>query len=249
MSSEHRIFGLHAVEAALKTGRVRELWLQAGRADVRLQRLKRRATGRGVVVHVIPRRELDEMAAGGRHQGAVAAVEEAKSLGEGHLLDLLQATREPPLLLVLDGVTDPHNLGACLRSADAAGVTAVIAPRDRAAGLTATARKVASGAAETVPFIQVTNLARTLREIQEFGVWVVGLAGEGEFSLYDQRLDGPLAIVMGAEGKGLRRLTRETCDALLRIPMVGTVGSLNVSVAAGVALFEALRQRAIEAGG
>ena len=183
------------------------------------------------------------MAPEGRHQGVVAKVSAALALP--HTLDgVLEGLSEPALLLVLDGVQDPHNLGACLRVADAMGAHAVIAPKDRAAGLNPTVRKVASGAAETVPFITVTNLARTLRELQELGIWVVGTAGEAENDLFGMKLDGPLALVLGAEGEGLRRLTRENCDQLARIPMFGTVESLNVSVAAGICLFEARRQRA-----
>jgi 23S rRNA (guanosine2251-2'-O)-methyltransferase len=163
-----------------------------------------------------------------------------------NLAELLDGINGSPLILVLDGVTDPHNLGACLRVADAAGAHAVIAPRDRAVGLNATAAKVASGAADTVPYITVTNLARALRELKDAGVWVVGTAGEATKSLYDTELDGPVALVMGAEGEGMRRLTRDTCDVVMQIPMAGTVESLNVSVASGVCLFEAVRQRAVK---
>jgi len=188
------------------------------------------------------RQRLDGMAPEGRHQGVVAKV--AAALALPHTLDgVLEGLSEPALLLVLDGVQDPHNLGACLRVADAMGAHAVIAPKDRAAGLNPTVRKVASGAAETIPFITVTNLARTLRELQDLGIWVVGTAGESENDLFGMKLDGPLALVLGAEGEGLRRLTRENCDQLARIPMFGTVESLNVSVAAGMCLFEARRQR------
>jgi 23S rRNA (guanosine2251-2'-O)-methyltransferase len=190
------------------------------------------------------RDRLDRLAGGTGHQGIAAQVNAPAALGEKALDELLTALEEPPLLLVLDGVQDPHNLGACLRSADAAGAHAVIAPRDRAAGLTPVACKVASGAAESVPFIQVTNLARTLRHLRDgWQVRVVGTAGEAETLLYDADLTGPLALVMGSEEKGLRRLTREQCDLLVRLPMAGAVESLNVSVAAGVALFEAVRQR------
>ena len=187
--------------------------------------------------------ELDRMAAGGVHQGVVAEVAEAVAPGEGDLEDIVRAAGPGVLLLVLDGVQDPHNLGACLRTADAAGVHAVIAPRDRAAGLTAVARKVAAGAAEAVPFIQVTNLARTLGRLKELGLWIVGAAGQAEMDLYQADLKGPLVIVMGSEGAGLRRLTREACDFTVRLPMQGVVESLNVSVATGIVLYEALRQR------
>ena len=161
---------------------------------------------------------------------------------------MIEASTSPPLLLVLDGITDPHNLGACLRTADASGVLAVIAPKDKSVGLTPTVRKVASGAAETVPFVQVTNLARTLDQLKARGVWVVGTADDGEASIHEADLKGPLALVMGAEGKGMRRLTREKCDVLVRIPMLGQVESLNVSVATGVCLYEALRQRGAGSG-
>jgi 23S rRNA (guanosine2251-2'-O)-methyltransferase len=164
-----------------------------------------------------------------------------------HLSDVLETLTEPPLLLVLDGIQDPHNLGACLRSADAFGVHAVIAPKDRAVGITATVEKVACGAAETVPYITVTNLARTLRELKEQGIWVVGAAGEAKQDLHGFKHTGPLAIVLGAEGEGLRRLTMETCDELVRIPMLGSVESLNVSVSTGIFLFEARRQRSVSA--
>ncbi|WP_455198376.1 23S rRNA (guanosine(2251)-2'-O)-methyltransferase RlmB, partial [Kaarinaea lacus] len=178
-----------------------------------------------------------------RHQGVVASAIAPRVLSESELDTLLDKLTDPPFLLVLDGVTDPHNLGACLRSADAAGIQAVITTKDRSASLTPTAVKVASGAAQTVPFVQVTNLARCLRNLKDRGIWLAGLDGEAEQSLYDTDLSGPLAIVMGAEGKGLRRLSREHCDYLARIPMAGTVESLNVSVATGVCLFEAHRQR------
>jgi 23S rRNA (guanosine2251-2'-O)-methyltransferase len=187
---------------------------------------------------------LDTRQPGVNHQGVVATTQAPAALDEKALKTLIEDLQEPPLLLILNGVQDPHNLGACLRSADAAGVHAVIAPKDRSVGLTPTACKVASGAAETVPLVQVTNLARTLRWLQdEAGIWVVGTAGETDTLLYDADLQGPLALVMGAEGKGMRRLTREACDALVCLPMAGSVESLNVSVAAGICLFEAVRQR------
>lgn len=240
-----KLFGLHAVQAALRAGEpVRLLWLLESRHDARLQAVRDLAASRGIAIRTASRAELDQQAQGGRHQGVVAELAgESRQLPTD--LDTLLAGlgEESPFLLVLDGVQDPHNLGACLRSANAAGVHAVIAPKDRAAGLTPTARKVASGAAEYTPFITVTNLARTLRQLQDAGVWVVGAAGEAEQSLYAADLRGPLALVLGAEGAGLRRLTREHCDLLVRLPMAGEVESLNVSVAAGVCLFEARRQR------
>jgi len=239
------VFGLHAVEALLRApGRVRELWLDAGRRDQRMRELAARAEQGKVRVQWVEKEKLDELSQQGRHQGAVARVRPSQALSESALEELLVNLTEPAFLLILDGVQDPHNLGACLRTADGAGVHAVIAPRDRAAGLNPTVRKVASGAAETVPFIQVTNLARTLRMLRENGVRVVGTAGEAEQTVYQADLTGPLAVVLGAEGKGMRRLTRDHCDLLVHIPMQGGVESLNVSVATGVCLYEALRQRA-----
>ena len=242
MDEQRLVGGLHAIRAALDGG-VERLWVDRARRDGRLRALVEQAQRAGVPVERVERGELDAMLPGVNHQGAVARCHGAAAGDEATLRGLLQAA-PAPLLLVLDGVTDPLNLGACLRTADAAGVTAVVAPRDRAAGLGATARKVAAGAAESVPFVQVTNLARTLAELAEAGVWIAGLAGEGETTLHAADLRGPLALVLGGEGRGLRRLTRERCDLLLRIPMAGRVESLNVSVAAGVALFEAVRQRA-----
>ncbi len=244
--SESLIFGLHAVQAALASGQdgITSIYLDRQRSDRRLQALIGAAEAAGVAVCFVDRVELDRLAGGQRHQGAVAKVRAMGPRNETFLEELLTGLGEPAFLLVLDGVQDPHNLGACLRTADATGVHALIAPRDRACGLTPVARKVASGAAETVPFVQVTNLARTLRFLRETGIWVVGTALEGsEGELFDTDLRGPLALVLGAEGKGLRRLTRENCDRLVHIPMAGTVQSLNVSVAAAVSLYEALRQR------
>lgn len=243
--STELVFGLHAVEAALRhqSEDVEALWIDTHRRDRGVEALRDRAEALGIPVHSAGRKDLDQMVSGARHQGAVARVRPAAVGSEQDLDRLLEGLSEPPFLLILDGVQDPHNLGACLRSADAAGVHAVIAPKDRAVSLTATVRKVASGAAETVPFIQVTNLARTLEQLKQAGVWLTGLAGEADQTLYQIDLKGPLALVMGAEGSGLRRLTREHCDFLARIPMTGTVESLNVSVAAGICLFEAVRQR------
>lgn len=244
MAATELVFGLHSVEAVLRhPNGVVELWLDAARRDQRLQALAAAAEAAGVRPQWVERQTLDKLAGGGRHQGAAARVRPAEARSEAFLDRLLTELEVPPFLLILDGVTDPHNLGACLRSADAAGVHAVIAPRDKACGLTPVARKVASGAAATVPFVQVTNLARTLRLLKDAGVFLVGAAVETETVLYDADLRGALGIVLGAEGSGLRRLTREHCDVLVRIPMVGNVESLNVSVAAGVCLFEALRQR------
>jgi 23S rRNA (guanosine2251-2'-O)-methyltransferase len=246
MSGEETIIGLHAVAAALKgdPGNVLGIWVDRRRRDSRMGALLEEARRRGVSVQPLERAELDRLSEGGNHQGVVARLGRAPAvLDEHQLLERLARTREPPLVLVLDGVQDPHNLGACLRSADAAGVHAVVAPADRAVGLTPVVRKVACGAADTVPFVRVTNLARTLRRLQTEGMWLVGADGEAGVSLYDTDLAGPVAIVLGAEGRGLRRLTRDVCDRLAAIPLVGRVESLNVSVAAGVFLFEARRQR------
>ena len=246
--AEQLIHGLHAVAAALnhEPEQVRGLWLERQRRDGRMQALLDQAAGHGVAIHWADRAELDRLSGGARHQGVVARLAvQQRSYDEADLPALLAAADGPALLLVLDGVQDPHNLGACLRSAAAAGVQALIAPTDRAAGLTATVRKVASVAAEIVPFVSVTNLARTLRGLQEQGVWIVGAAGEADATLYEVDFTPPTAIVLGAEEKGLRRLTREVCDRLARIPMAGGMESLNVSVAAGIFLFEARRQRGV----
>ena len=203
---------------------------------------------KGVKFRLAPREEFDrtlqkQELREARHQGVLMLTTAAPVLKENDLEAMLDGLQVTPLLLILDGVTDPHNLGACIRSADGAGVHAVVVPKDKSAGLTPTVSKVACGAAEVVPFIQVTNLARTLKELQQGGVWVVGTAGEAEQTLYQARLTGPMALVMGAEGKGMRRLTREHCDELIKLPMAGSVSSLNVSVATGICLFEVVRQR------
>jgi 23S rRNA (guanosine2251-2'-O)-methyltransferase len=231
------------VQAALRAGRVEMLWLEAGRHDGRIERLVAVAHEQGVPVHRASQAELDHLLQGLSHQGAVARCKRAASWAEEQLESILCGRNQPLFLLILDGVQDPHNLGACLRTADAAGVHAVMAPKDRAVGLTPVVRKVASGAAEHIPFIPVTNLARTLRALKDRGLWLVGAAGDAPQSLYDTDLTGPLALVLGGEGKGLRRLTREHCDTLVRIPMLGSVESLNVSVATAICLYEALRQR------
>jgi 23S rRNA (guanosine2251-2'-O)-methyltransferase len=244
--SGQMIVGIHAVRTALKHGaqRIETLWFDSARKDRRLRQLLDEARAAGLRPRASDRKTLDSMTSGANHQGVVAHGEMPTSLGESSLDDLLGALEVPPFLLVLDGITDPHNLGACLRSADGAGVHAVITPRDRAGGLTPVVCKVASGAAETLPFVQVTNLARTLRYLQDVHrVFVVGAAGEADTSLFRADLTGPLALVLGAEGEGMRRLTRETCDQLVHLPMAGHVESLNVSVATGVCLYEALRQR------
>ena len=235
------LFGFHAVTVRLKTApqSIVELHLDPSRRDARMRQFVERAVGMKVVESDETR--LTALAGSARHQGVVARV---NPLPQGHSLDdLLDAVEGPPLLLVLDGVTDPHNLGACLRVADGAGVHAVIAPKDHAVGLNATVAKVASGAAETVPYLMVTNLARTLNELKERDIRVIGASDDAAQTLYQADLSGPLALVLGAEGAGLRQLTRKTCDALLRIPMRGAVESLNVSVASGICLYEAMRQR------
>lgn len=238
------IYGIHAVKALLERDpqRFLEVFILKGRDDRRLQPLIAELEATGIVIQVANRQWLDEKVEGAVHQGIIARVREGRQYQENDLPALLDGTAAP-FLLVLDGVTDPHNLGACLRSADAAGVHAVIVPRDRSAQLNATAKKVACGAAESVPLIRVTNLARTLRLLKEMNVWVVGTAGEADHTLYQSKMTGPMALVMGAEGEGMRRLTREHCDELISIPMAGSVSSLNVSVATGIRLFEAVRQR------
>jgi 23S rRNA (guanosine2251-2'-O)-methyltransferase len=239
------VFGLHAVRAVLvrRPKDMLRLTIVAGRDDARVRELRRFAAAQGIAPVAASAEALDRETGGAAHQGVVAEVRPSAPLDENSLLDLLTGLADPALVLVLDGVSDPHNLGACLRTADAAGATAVVAPRDRAAGLTPVVRKVAAGAAETVPFAQVTNLARALRDMKSAGIWIAGTAEDGERELFEADLTGPLALVMGSEGRGLRRLTRECCDFTLRLPMLGSVGSLNVSVAAGITLYEALRQR------
>ena len=243
--SNELIFGFHSIEAILskEPERFLEIYALKGREDKRLNGVINHARKFGISIQFMQRKALDDKARGEQHQGVIARVRAGKQYSEKDLDDIIKR-EDTPFLLVLDGITDPHNLGACLRSADAAGVHAVVVPKDKSAKLNATARKVACGAAETVPLVQVTNLARTLREIKDAGVWVVGTAGETDTTLFEANLTGPIAVVMGAEGDGMRRLTREHCDVLVKIPMVGTVSSLNVSVATGISLFEVLRQRA-----
>ncbi|WP_456377660.1 23S rRNA (guanosine(2251)-2'-O)-methyltransferase RlmB [Thiolapillus sp.] len=244
--SSRYVAGIHSVRTALKHGaeQIQGIWFDSRRNDRRLGQLLSEARKSGMQVFATDKTELERLAPGARHQGVVARVAMPAARGEDYLDRLLEELQEPPFLLVLDGVQDPHNLGACLRTADAAGVHAVIAPRDRAVGLTPVACKVASGAAESVPFIQVTNLARTLRQLRKAcGLWVVGLAGEAEQSIYQADLKGPLVMVMGGEEKGIRRLVREQCDLLASVPMAGVVESVNVSVATAAGLFEAVRQR------
>ena len=239
-------FGIHAVNSLLRRSpdRILSLSIQVDRNDKRIQELVSLAQNQGVALARVPKAELDQLTTE-RHQGVVAVIERIETtalLSERDLPSFLGAIA-CPLVLVLDGVTDPHNLGACLRSADAAGVHAVVVPKDNSAELNATARKVASGAADVVPLVSVTNLARTLKALKDAGLWVIGTTGDADVLVYEQDLGLPAAIVMGAEGAGMRRLTTEACDFLVKLPMLGAVSSLNVSVATGIILFEAVRQR------
>ncbi|MBQ0931403.1 23S rRNA (guanosine(2251)-2'-O)-methyltransferase RlmB [Ideonella sp. 4Y16] len=244
--SSKTLYGFHAVTVRLKTApeSIDEIHLDATRRDARMRSFAERAREAGVRVLESNDEQLSRLAASPRHQGVVARVQPLKprhSLDE--VMEDVEAAGIAPLLLALDGVTDPHNLGACLRVADGAGAHAVIAPKDHAVGLNATVAKVASGAAETVPYLMVTNLARSLTEMKERGLRIIGTSDDAERTIYDLDLSGPVALVLGAEGKGLRQITRKTCDELVSIPMAGAVESLNVSVAAGVCLYEVLRQR------
>jgi 23S rRNA (guanosine2251-2'-O)-methyltransferase len=242
MAQEQVLYGLHAVGARLRqqADSVRLLYVDRNRNDVRMRKLVELAKAAKLECHAVDASRLEALAKGGIHQGVIAF---ARPRAAGDLEEILSGLTGDPLLLVLDGVTDPHNLGACLRTADAMGVHAVIAPKDRSAPLTPVAYKVASGAADSVPYLLVTNLARSLRDIKDRGIWIMGSAGEAEDSVFEAKLTGPLAIVLGAEGAGMRRLTREHCDTLVSVPMFGVVESLNVSVAAGILLFEVQRQR------
>src|SRR6516225_2365441 len=245
MTSPPRIlFGFHAITVRLKTApqSIIELHVETGRRDARMRQFVERAREAGARIVETDGARLDKLAGSPRHQGVVARVE---AVPMPHSLDdVVENIEGPPLLLVLDGVTDPHNLGACLRVADGAGAHAVVAPKDHAVGVNATVAKVASGAAETVPYLMVTNLARTLTELKEHDIRIIGTSDDAEHTLYDLDLTGPVAFVLGAEGDGMRQLTRKTCDQLVRIPTAGAVESLNVSVASAVCLYEALRQRA-----
>lgn len=243
MSSPRVLFGFHAITVRMKTApkSILELHVETARRDARMRAFAERAREAGIKIVDSDGDRLDKLAGSSRHQGVVARVEAVKM---PHSLDeVVENIEGPPLLLVLDGVTDPHNLGACLRVADGSGTHAVVAPKDHAVGINATVAKVASGAAETVPYIMVTNLARTLTELKEHDIRIIGTSDDAEHTLYDLDLTGPVAFVLGAEGDGMRQLTRKTCDELVRIPMAGAVESLNVSVASAVCLYEALRQR------
>lgn len=244
MAQQEYIYGIHSIAAVLENEpeRLLEIMVAKGRNDDRMNSIVNLARQHKISVQFVQRKTLDEKSKGEQNQGILARAKPARILDEADLDNILKEN-EMPFLLVLDGVTDPHNLGACLRNADAAGAHGVIVPKDNAVAITPVVRKVAVGAAETVPLIQVTNLTRTLKHIQQKGVWVVGTAGEAEQLIYDCKMQGAIAIVMGAEGKGMRRLTRETCDELVKLPMAGAVSSLNVSVASGICLFEVVRQR------
>lgn len=238
------IYGIHAINAVLEKEpqRIVEVFMLKERQEKRLLTLVTQLEESGISIQTVSKQWLDKQSENATHQGILARVKPGRQYQENDLLEIIEQS-VMPLILILDGITDPHNLGACLRSADAAGVDAVIVPKDRSAQLTSIAKKVASGAAETVPLIRVTNLARTMRFLQEQNIWIVGTAGEADHTLFQSKLTGRLAIVMGAEGDGMRRLTREHCDELVSIPMAGSVSSLNVSVATGICLFEAIRQR------
>lgn len=246
--NDEYIFGMHPVLAALEDSpqHIDAVWLDQHRNDHRSSKIMQAARAVHIRVHQVPRAKLDQLTNGAQHQGVVARYRTEPSRSEEDLEMFLPTLQTTPFLLVLDGVQDPHNLGACLRTADAAGVQAVIIPRDQVVSVTAAVRRVASGAAENVPVFQVTNLARALKKLREAGIWLVGTAGEGEQEIFDVDLTGPLALILGGEEAGLRRLTRENCDFLVRIPMAGRVESLNVSVAAGVCLYEAVRQRRLK---
>ncbi len=243
MNRTRFVYGLHAVASLLRRKAALEVWVQVGRNDSRIKEIRQLANKAHVSVTDMEKKQLDQETDGARHQGVLAIT--TVDVGVLGLDDFLDSLTGDTLLLVLDGVQDPHNLGACLRTADAAGAQAVIIPKDRAVGLTPAARKVAVGAADHIPVIQVTNLARALKNLQERRIRVIGLAEEAHTSLFDTDLCGSLALVMGAEERGLRRLTKESCDVLVHLPMAGSVDSLNVSVAAGIALFEASRQQRI----
>ena len=240
--SQQLIYGIHAVQQALSNADAGTLYLQADRHDARVQAILKQVPPQ-IVVQKVSKATLDQMV-DERHQGVVLVMaQQASRANTQNLETVISQAGEQALVLVLDGVQDPHNLGACLRSADAAGVCAVVVPKDKACSITPVVRKVACGAAETMPVFSVTNIARTIEQLQQLGCWVAGLAGEAEQTLYDLDLKGPTAIVMGAEGDGMRRLTKEKCDFLVKLPMLGSVTSLNVSVATGVVLYEAVRQR------
>ncbi|WP_036253876.1 23S rRNA (guanosine(2251)-2'-O)-methyltransferase RlmB [Methylobacter sp. BBA5.1] len=242
-----KLFGIHAVQAALDYSpkKINKAWVDTQRQDKRLMQVIDNLLSLGIEPEKTDRKKLDRFAEGKNHQGIVIEVEMPAELSESDLKQAVETSSGTPLLLVLDNVQDPHNLGACLRTADATGVQGVIITKDNATGITPTVCKVASGAAETVPVYQVTNLSRTLRWLKEQGIWIMGATGAATQTVYQTDLTMPLAMVVGAEGKGLRRLTQEQCDFLVKLPMLGQVESLNLSVATGVLLYEAMRQRSI----
>ena len=245
-TKSHYVYGMHAVQAVLEREPelVSHIWIENSRRDAKAKKILQLAHEANIKPERVKSEELAKMVGeGANHQGVVAMSKDVPAGNEKDLKKLVEKLNEPAFLLILDGVQDPHNLGACLRTADAAGVHAVIAPKDKASGLTSVVRKVACGAAETIPFIQVTNLARTMRDLQQAGLWMIGTSLDTDQDLFQADLTGPLALVLGAEGKGLRRLTEENCDSLVKLPMLGTVQSLNVSVSAGICLYEAVRQR------
>jgi len=246
--TETWIVGINPVESALANDpeRVRELLVEQNSKNARINEILAIARKRGIQVRTMGKDQLEKMSGEARHQGVVARYETPPMLGENDLEGLVEAAGHDALVLVLDGVTDPHNLGACLRSAAAAKVTAVVVPKDRAVGLTPTVRRASAGGADLVPLVAVTNLARALRTLKDAGVWITGLAGETDQSIYQVDFKGPVALVLGSEGDGMRHLTRETCDFVAKIPMPGSMESLNVSVATGIVLFEALRQRGVK---
>jgi 23S rRNA (guanosine2251-2'-O)-methyltransferase len=247
MRNRRRVIGFHAAESVLEHSpeKIINAWIDNRRGDKRLTAITEKLSALGIKIHTAGKSRLDALVEGS-HQGIVLELVSSGELGEHDLRDVLKHSAGLPFLLVLDHIQDPHNLGACLRTADAAGVQGIVLTKDQSVGLTPTVAKIASGATETLPIYRVTNLARTLDWLKESGIWVIGAAGEAERPVYEVDLAVPLAIVVGAEGRGLRRLTREHCDTLVRIPMAGQVESLNLSVATGILLFEAVRQRRLK---
>ncbi|MFI4962484.1 MAG: 23S rRNA (guanosine(2251)-2'-O)-methyltransferase RlmB [Legionellales bacterium] len=243
--SDQFVYGVHAVSALLANPHrvIKTLFVNKERLDKRLQELLDSAAKKHIVIEQLTSQKMNQRFAEYTHQGIVANASSLPDYCEADLIPLLESSKKPALILILDGITDPHNLGACLRSADAAGVAFVVIPKDKSASITPAVSKVACGAAESVPLVRVTNLARSMEVLKEQGVWIYGAAGEATNSLYQMDCTGTIALAMGAEGEGLRRLTRERCDGLFSLPMMGTVDSLNVSVATGISLFEVVRQR------
>jgi 23S rRNA (guanosine2251-2'-O)-methyltransferase len=243
--SEQYVYGIHAVSALLANPHrmTKKLFISHDRVDMRLQEIIDKAIHANISIEKLSMQKLNQRFADVAHQGVVAWASSLPEYNESHLLALLESSKQPALILILDGVTDPHNLGACLRTADATGVDFVMIPKDKSASITPVVSKVACGAAESVPLVRVTNLARSMKLLKEQGVWIYGAAGEATSTLYQTDCTGTVALVLGAEGEGLRRLTRENCDQLFSLPMLGSVDSLNVSVATGVSLYEILRQR------